>query len=353
MVTIEKGVYYRAYNMKLKLTDIQRKTLDGLCEDYRQYVNGLIKSAVENRPSPERLDFPDSVIRSAQKDAQRHVTALLSGRFIKGKGRYIFHPYYSYLPEGSQDLMISQRGGLVGIVKRRPSLLILTACIPRHYPAGGKPYRVVVYTRDGDYFVHVEMSVRADVSQETGVMGIDIGKKVPAVCVTGDGAVKFIGSGRERRDRSRRVSTAPALDRDAARKHLENWFVEQDRKDARECVAFAIRNKVGTIYMEDLRRLQAGTDQKFWSYLRLMRFICEAAAPHGIVVRIVEPAYTSQTCPVCGARNKADDRAYPCRSCGYSCHRDLIGARNILKSGLSGRSEVSRYAIKVERKNGK
>ena len=46
----------------------------------------------------------------------------------------------------------------------------------------------------------------------------------------------------------------------------------------------------------------------------------------------VDEAYTSQTCPVCGARNKAR-RIYRCRSCGQTAPRDVIGSVNILAVG--------------------
>jgi transposase len=39
--------------------------------------------------------------------------------------------------------------------------------------------------------------------------------------------------------------------------------------------------------------------------------------------------YTSQTCPVCGERNKCQ-RIYRCRQCGATAPRDVIGATNIL-----------------------
>jgi putative transposase len=46
----------------------------------------------------------------------------------------------------------------------------------------------------------------------------------------------------------------------------------------------------------------------------------------------VDEAYTSQTCPVCGARNK-NGRRYRCRSCGQTAPRDVIGSLNILAVG--------------------
>ena len=46
----------------------------------------------------------------------------------------------------------------------------------------------------------------------------------------------------------------------------------------------------------------------------------------------VDEHYTSQTCPVCGGRNKGR-RVYRCRSCGQTAPRDVIGSVNILAVG--------------------
>ena len=49
----------------------------------------------------------------------------------------------------------------------------------------------------------------------------------------------------------------------------------------------------------------------------------------------VEEAWTSQTCPVCGARNKCR-RIYRCKQCGLVAPRDVIGGTNILCVGIHG-----------------
>jgi len=48
-----------------------------------------------------------------------------------------------------------------------------------------------------------------------------------------------------------------------------------------------------------------------------------------------DEAYSSQTCPVCGERNKCR-RVYKCRKCGYVAPRDVVGSANILCIGQHG-----------------
>ncbi len=47
-------------------------------------------------------------------------------------------------------------------------------------------------------------------------------------------------------------------------------------------------------------------------------------------------SYSSQTCPACLTRNRPSGRHYRCKNpiCGFTCHRDAVGAINILQKAL-------------------
>jgi putative transposase len=49
----------------------------------------------------------------------------------------------------------------------------------------------------------------------------------------------------------------------------------------------------------------------------------------------VSEHYSSQTCPVCGERQKCR-RTYRCKQCGYTAPRDVVGSLNILSIGKHG-----------------
>lgn len=49
----------------------------------------------------------------------------------------------------------------------------------------------------------------------------------------------------------------------------------------------------------------------------------------------VSEAYSSQTCPGCGCRQKCR-RLYRCNGCGFTAPRDVVGAVNIRSIGLTG-----------------
>jgi putative transposase len=57
----------------------------------------------------------------------------------------------------------------------------------------------------------------------------------------------------------------------------------------------------------------------------------------GGMLILVDPAYTSQTCSVCGhvdAGNRPDQKTFRCLHCGHEDHADVNAARNILARGL-------------------
>jgi len=64
----------------------------------------------------------------------------------------------------------------------------------------------------------------------------------------------------------------------------------------------------------------------------------------------VDPAYTSQICPVCGvvdAKNRKTQAVFHCRHCGHEAHADVNAAQNILARGLqstAGHAEVACFA---------
>ena len=123
---------------------------------------------------------------------------------------------------------------------------------------------------------------------------------------------------------------------------------DKDHKISRQIVNFAKDNNVSTIRLEKLSgiRQTARTSRKneknlhTWSFYRLAQYIEYKAILEGIKVEYVNPKYTSQTCPVCGKRNHANDRKYQC-SCGFKIHRDILGALNIISAPVIDGNNLS------------
>jgi putative transposase len=148
-----------------------------------------------------------------------------------------------------------------------------------------------------------------------------------------------------------------ALDADMLEKGFstkeQRWMKNINHQLSRQIVNHAREQGVGTIKLESLTGIREGTTstsrgvkarknnrmKNMWSFYQLSLFITYKAERLGIRVEQVDPAYTSQECPACGAHNKAHDRTYVCTDCGWLGHRDTVGAIAISRrTGLHGHS---------------
>lgn len=184
-------------------------------------------------------------------------------------------------------------------------------------------------------------------TDDGNVMGVDLGIKCPAVSYISDGSVKFYGNGRKNKYMRRhykylRKKLGKAKKTDAIKRinNKEQRIMKDiDHKLSREIVNTATAHGVSVIKMEQLANIRSTTRTSrknnhslhTWSFYRLTQFIEYKAKLAGIKVEYVNPAYTSQKCPVCGNVHHANDRKYICK-CGFHTHRDILGAMNIRNS---------------------
>ena len=184
-------------------------------------------------------------------------------------------------------------------------------------------------------------------SDDGNVMGVDLGIKCPAVSYTSDGNVKFYGNGRKNKYMRRhyanlrkKLQKAKHIEAVKRIKDKEHRIMRDiDHKLSHDLVKTAVAHDVKVIKLEQLANIRATTRTSRknnhslhnWSFYRLAQYIEYKAKLAGIKVEYVNPAYTSQTCPVCGHVHHANDRNYTCK-CGFHIHRDLLGAMNICNS---------------------
>jgi putative transposase len=215
----------------------------------------------------------------------------------------------------------------------------------------GLPGLLRIKKKRGKWVADVTMTLKNPKPVESErVMGIDLGIKVPAVTYMRGVGLRFYGNGRyqrymRRRFYARRKVLQKAKKVRAVRKSKgkeARWMKNINHQLSRQIVNHAREQGVGTIKVEALQGIRKGTTstsrgakarknnrmRNSWSFYQLMVFITYKAQRLGIRVEQVDPAYTSQECPVCGARNKAQDRTYVCVECGWHGHRDGVGAIN-------------------------
>jgi putative transposase len=118
-----------------------------------------------------------------------------------------------------------------------------------------------------------------------------------------------------------------------------------EHKVSRAVVNWMVERGVGTLAMGDVRdvadgkRLNTKSQQKVssWGHGKMRQYITYKAEGAGITVELVDEAYSSQTCPMCGQRHKPAGRVYACPVCGFRGHRDgQVGAVNLLSRFIHG-----------------
>ena len=115
-------------------------------------------------------------------------------------------------------------------------------------------------------------------------------------------------------------------------------------KTTKQFVDWCVKNEVKKVALGRVEGVQRNTRKKKhkkttqklsnWNFGKLKEYLDYKLEAQGIKLVEVNESYTSQTCPVCSRRRKSSTRNYKC-SCGYSAHRDIHGARNILSKHLT------------------
>ena len=121
-------------------------------------------------------------------------------------------------------------------------------------------------------------------------------------------------------------------------------------QDVNHCVSKALveNNPKHTLFvLEDLSGVRSATEKirvkdryvsVSWSFYDLEQKLIYKAMQHQDKVIKVNPAYTSQCCPVCGHTEKANRNKkihlFCCQNCGYKSNDDRIGAMNLYRMGI-------------------
>ncbi len=172
----------------------------------------------------------------------------------------------------------------------------------------------------------------------TDVLGVDIGIAKPIVCSDG----KQFGSGSYIKHKKLEFGKARAKHQ----KHKEqitnkqsNWTDDLNHKLSAKLIDYCISNNIGVLALENLKggHLANRKFRKYsWAFKDLLNKISYKAHNAGLEVIGVDPRYTSQTCSICGQKEKSNrisQSLYVCSACGARLNADINAARNIC--GLS------------------
>ncbi|MBT9143964.1 MAG: hypothetical protein DDT29_02378 [Dehalococcoidia bacterium] len=205
--------------------------------------------------------------------------------------------------------------------------------------------------RDGYFYLFQTCEVEEPPEGNPGeFLGIDLGIK--NIAADSDGQFYSGGQVNGLRKRHAKLRAKLQSKNTKASKRLLKKRSKKERRFAthvnhvisKSVVAKAKGTERG-IALEDLKGIRSRTvvrrsqrrQHHSWAFYQLRKFIEYKAKLAGVLVALVDPGHTSQTCPACGTidkRNRPSQSLFSCVSCGFSSPADTVAAGNISRRAL-------------------
>ena len=213
--------------------------------------------------------------------------------------------------------------------------------------------------KHGKYFLHIPVTYEVEesnISDICNVVGIDRGINFVVATYDSKHISNFV-SGRvikqKRANYSKLRKELQMRQTPSARRRIKAIGQRENRwmQDVNHCVSKALveQNPKHTLFvLEDLSGVRNATERVktknryvsvSWSFYDLeQKLIYKAKQKQSSVIK-VNPAYTSQCCPVCGHIEKSNRNKklhlFTCQNCGYKSNDDRIGAMNLYRMGIN------------------
>lgn len=212
--------------------------------------------------------------------------------------------------------------------------------------------------RRGKWYLHIPMTKEVDtvsLPSINQVVGIDLG--INFVATTYDAAGKTVFyPGRPIKDKRsqykhlrkalQQVGTASARRKLKRIGERENrWMTDVNHRISKTLVSqydpstlFVVEDLTGVRTKTERVRVRDRYETVSWSFFQQRKMIEYKAALRGARVIAVDPRYTSQTCPKCNRKNKANrdkrKHSFCCKVCSYRSNDDRVAAMNLQRLGI-------------------
>lgn len=221
---------------------------------------------------------------------------------------------------------------------------------------------------DEKYYLHLAIEVKnvSQKPQNRKVIAVDLGILRPVTCFDGFEVISYHGGIlnsliRYRNKRLAELQQMLSHCKRGSRRYrkllrAKRKMLRQIRSQIKDILhkitsnflKICLQKEIKTIVIGDvtnIRKRVEGNDkanQKLhqWCFRKIVEMITYKAELLGMDVKLIPEEYTSQTCPMCGSRNRSNNRNYKCENCGFGYHRDGVGAINIWNRYLGAKTQV-------------
>lgn len=219
--------------------------------------------------------------------------------------------------------------------------------------------------RFNKWFLHIPMSKEKKPlcdARINNVVGIDLGLNFLATTYDSKGETRFFKGREVKHKRGKFKALRKQLQQchtPSARHRLKQIGSRENRyvSDINHQITKALVEQYpdGTLFvLEDLSGVRKATEKVHvrhryvsvsWAFYQFREMLMYKAEMYGHKVVVVDPKYTSQTCPKCGHKDKRNRNknahSFTCCDCQYKSNDDRIGAMNLYRKGIEHISTVT------------
>lgn len=276
------------------------------------------------------------------------------------------HPEYDLV--WNRDYSLTEERFSVNTLDGRLKFKFEKKAMSRYFDGSWKFGTAKLVHKFSKWFLHIPMTKEfpelgiADIHQ---VVGVDLGINFLATTYDSQGKTAFFkgrtvkhkrGQYKVLRKRLQQKQTSSSRKRLKATGSRENRYVTDVNHQVTK--ALVERYPKGTCFiLEDLSGVRKATEkvrvkdryvQVSWAFSQFRQMLEYKARMNGQTVLVVDPKYTSQTCPKCGHTEKENrnkkTHTFCCRNCHYTSNDDRIGAMNLHRKGIEAISADTQEA---------
>jgi len=222
---------------------------------------------------------------------------------------------------------------------------------------GVKPTSATLCKKGSEYYINIQTKSVAPAEIQTDkVLGVDLG--ITDIAVTSEG--QMFGGKTIKKIKKHYQSMRTVLQQKASKgtrssrrrcrelqqrlSGKESRYQRQINHEISKAIVARAKEIPAKIALEDLSGIRDDINQKAgktqrrrvngWAFYQLREFLTYKAQQAGIPLVLVDPAYTSKTCHICGQLGIRNGKHFKCPSCNWSGDADFNGAKNIAFLGL-------------------
>jgi putative transposase len=353
-------------NCKLNPTSPQAEELEDTLKafaDACNWINQTVPPKITNHVRIHGMVYHDVrtkfglsanlAVRAIGRVAGNRKTAIQMGRRVKE-----FKP--TSIDYDARIFVFKEKDESVGLtlLRSRQDIKLLLGDRQRGMLRGSKPTSSTLVKKGSEYYFHIQVKNEAPREIKTDkVLGVDLG--ITDIAVTSEGQ-KF-GGKTIKQIKTHYASMRAVLQQKAVKgtrssrrrcrelqKRLsgkESRYQRQINHEISKAIVTRAQEMPAKIALEDLTGIRVGVNQKAgknhrwrvngWAFYQLREFLIYKALRAGVPLVLVDPAYTSQMCHICGEHGDRNGKSFKCSAsaCGWSGDADFNGAQNIALLG--------------------